>query len=145
MECTSHEDFSSTARDHAQNPRNFGVLSFFNAFAYITGPCGDTMAFWLCVHDGVVERVSFVTDGCGSSLACGSMTACLAEGRRIEEAAALEQRDVLEALGGLPRELEHCALLAASTLKAACADYLEAPQTTPDKEKPADDSPGGTN
>jgi Mrp family chromosome partitioning ATPase len=52
------------------------------------------------------------------------MAACLAEGKRIEDVAALRQQDILHALGGLPMELEHCALLAADTLKAACEDYL---------------------
>jgi nitrogen fixation NifU-like protein len=128
MECTDLEGFSSKARDHARNPRNYGSLTNFNGFARITGPCGDTMAFWLRVRDGLVERASFETDGCGSSRACGSKAACLAEGRRVEEAAALQQRDILAALGGMPGEVEHCALLAANTLKAACEDYLKEPQ-----------------
>jgi len=82
------------------------------------------MVFWLLARSGKVERLSFKTDGCGPSLACGSMAACLAEGRRIEDAAGLRQQDILEALGGLPKEFEHCALLAANTLKAACEDQM---------------------
>jgi hypothetical protein len=41
------------------------------------------MEVWLRIHDGRVAAVSFVTDGCGSSRACGSMAATLAEGKRI--------------------------------------------------------------
>jgi Mrp family chromosome partitioning ATPase/predicted Fe-Mo cluster-binding NifX family protein len=52
------------------------------------------------------------------------MAACLAEGKHVEDAAAIPQRDILAALGGFPRESEHCALLATDTLQAACADYL---------------------
>ena len=37
MECTELESLSSTARDHAQNPRNYGPLSDFNGHARITG------------------------------------------------------------------------------------------------------------
>jgi NifU-like protein involved in Fe-S cluster formation len=36
----------------------------------------------------------------------------------------IQQKDILDALGGLPKKNEHCALLAANTLKAACEDYL---------------------
>jgi nitrogen fixation protein NifU and related proteins len=113
--------FTSTAREHAMHPQHYGPLTKFDGHGRITGPCGDTMEFWVAVRDGKVERVTFVTDGCGSSRACGSMTATLAEGKRIEEAAALRQRDILDALGDHFPE-EHCALLAANTLKAACND-----------------------
>ncbi|MFA4973967.1 MAG: P-loop NTPase [bacterium] len=124
MECIDAGGFTDVACDHAANPRNHGPLDRFDGHARITGPCGDTMEFWLTVKDGRVDRVSFETDGCGSSLACGSMATSLAEGRRIEEAAVLNQAEILEALGGCPPEFEHCALLAANTLTAACTDVL---------------------
>jgi ATP-binding protein involved in chromosome partitioning len=124
MECFDLESFSARARDHAVNPRNYGPLEVFDGHARMTGPCGDTMEFWLLARNGLVEKVSFITDGCGPSLACGSMAACLVEGKRVEDAAGLRQQDILEALGGLPKESEHCALLAAHTLKATCQDHL---------------------
>lgn len=83
------------------------------------------MECWLSVHDGTVRGTSFITDGCGSSLACGSMATVLVEGRRVEEVKTLQQQEILSALGGLPPETEHCALLAANTLRAACEDYLQ--------------------
>ena len=124
MESTDNNGLSQIVIVHAQNPRNSGPLQEFNGHARITGPCGDTMEFWLLARNDDVEKVSFTTDGCGSSLACGSMATCLAEGKRVEEAAGLTQQDILKAFGGLPAEIEHCALLAANTLKAACEDYL---------------------
>jgi Mrp family chromosome partitioning ATPase len=124
MECVDLKGFPEVARDHAVNPRNHGPLEDFDGHARITGPCGDTMEFWLRARNGTVEKVSFITDGCGSSLACGSMATCLAEGKGIEEAAALRPENILEGLGGFPQEFEHCALLAANTLKAACEDGL---------------------
>jgi ATP-binding protein involved in chromosome partitioning len=124
MACTDRTGFSAVARDHAQHPRNYGPLEVFNGHARITGPCGDTMEFWVAAREGKVERASFITDGCGSSLACGSMATSLAVGKVVEDAAALEQKSILDALGGFPTESEHCALLAANTLKAACEDYL---------------------
>ncbi|MBI4725715.1 P-loop NTPase [candidate division TA06 bacterium] len=125
MEYADCKVFSGVALDHATNPRNHGPLKSHDGHARITGPCGDTMEFWMTVVDGHVDKVSFITDGCGSSLACGSMATTLAEGKPIEAAATLRQQDILGALGGLPPELEHCALLAANTIKAACQDYLK--------------------
>jgi nitrogen fixation protein NifU and related proteins len=123
--CIETAAVSEAARSHATAPRNYGAMKDPEGNARITGPCGDTMEFWLKVRDGKAERVSFITTGCGPSLASGSMTVTLAEGKSIREAAALRQEDVLDALGGLPKESEHCALLAVTTLKAACEDYLK--------------------
>ncbi|GAJ20640.1 unnamed protein product, partial [marine sediment metagenome] len=72
----------------------------------------------------IVQEASFFTDGCGTSIASGSMVTELARGKKLSQAQRISQKDVLNALGGLPEESEHCALLAADTLKAAIRDYL---------------------
>jgi nitrogen fixation NifU-like protein len=117
--------FGPQAADHADHPRNLGRLPNWDGRARVTGPCGDTMEFRVQVREGRVYRCAFTTDGCGPSLASGSMATTLAQGRTVLEALAVQQRDVLAALGGLPAEVEHCALLAANTLQAACRDCLE--------------------
>jgi ATP-binding protein involved in chromosome partitioning len=91
--------------------------------ACITGPCGDTMEFWLRIREGRIVRAQFITDGCWPSIASGSAAAKLAEGKTLEEAARISQDAVLEAVGGLPEESRHCALLAATTLTAAVTNY----------------------
>lgn len=121
---SAEADFSALAWDHALRPRHYGMPSDWDGRARITGPCGDTMEFWVSLRADNVDRVSFVTDGCGSSKACGSMAVTLAEGRYLAEVVTISQADILAALGGLPKESEHCALLAASTLRAACEDTV---------------------
>lgn len=116
-----------------QTPRNYGPLERWDGHARITGPCGDTMEYWLQIAAGRILQAHFTTTGCGSSRAAGSMTAELAVGKWLSDAARLEQRDVLQALGGLPKESEHCALLAANTLKAAIADYEARQQAAPQR------------
>jgi Mrp family chromosome partitioning ATPase/NifU-like protein involved in Fe-S cluster formation/predicted Fe-Mo cluster-binding NifX family protein len=125
MAANDLEKLTPTARDHAEHPRHHGPSVDFNGHARVTGPCGDTMEFWLNVQDGKVAGISFTTDGCGPSQACGSMAACLAEGKKVRAVSRLGQWDIIKALGGLPGEFAHCALLAADTLGAACRDYLE--------------------
>ena len=116
--------YSETAIDHAMNPRNIGGMDSADGFATITGPCGDTMRICLRVKNDVILEAAFTTDGCGPSIASGSMVTELAKGKNAIQAQRISQQDVLSALGGLPEESEHCALLAANTLKEAVRDYL---------------------
>ena len=116
--------YSEAAIEHSMNPRNLGDLEDADGFAKVIGPCGDTMEIWLKVKNGTIANATFMTDGCGTSIASGSMVTELAKGRSISEARRISQQDVLGALGGLPEESEHCALLAADTLKEAIKDCL---------------------
>ena len=95
-----------------------------DGFARVTGPCGDTMEIWLKVNGDTIINASFITDGCGTSIASGSMVTEMTKSKHISDAQKTTQQDVLDALGGLPQESEHCALLAANTLKAAIRDYI---------------------
>ena len=116
--------YSETTIDHFMSPRNLGNMSDADGFGKVTGSCGDTMEIWLKVNSGTIADASFMTDGCGTSIASGSMVTELAKGRSVSEARRISQQDVLSALGGLPKESEHCALLAADTLKEAIRDYM---------------------
>jgi nitrogen fixation NifU-like protein len=82
------------------------------------------MSVWLKVEGATIISASFLTDGCGPTIASGSMVTEMVKGKSISEAEKTTQRDVLDALGGLPQESEHCALLAANTLQAAIRDYI---------------------
>lgn len=126
---TTQEQVSVEAVDRFHHPRNFGPIDQCNGHARITGPCGDTMEIWLQVADGQIVKAGFTTDGCGPSRASGSMATELAIGKAIDETTCVEQSDILHALGGLPSESEHCALLAANTLQAAIRDSQQREQT----------------
>ena len=116
--------YSEKTIDHFLKPRNLGEIPAPDGLGRITGPCGDTMEICLKVRHGRVRNASFLTDGCGTTIASGSMVTELAKGKSISEAQKITQQDVLDALGGLPEDSLHCALLAANTLKEAIKDYL---------------------
>jgi nitrogen fixation NifU-like protein len=118
------ETYSETAVEHSMNPRNVGDMADADGSAKISGPCGDTMELWLKIKGDTIQQACFLTDGCGTSIASGSMVTELAKGKKLGQAQRISQQDVLDALGGLPEESEHCALLAADTLKAAIKDYM---------------------
>jgi nitrogen fixation NifU-like protein len=117
--------YTKTVVDHALNPRNVGSMTHADGFGRVTGPCGDTMEIWLRVKNGAIAQATFWTDGCGTSIAAGSMVTELVRGKAIAEGLRITQQDVLDALGGLPEESIHCALLAANTLREAIRDYLD--------------------
>jgi nitrogen fixation NifU-like protein len=116
--------YSEAVVEHSMDPRNLGELEDANGFARVIGPCGDTMLMWLKVNGATIIDASFMTDGCGTTIASGSMVTEMVKGKSISEAQKTTQGDVLVALGGLPQESEHCALLAANTLKEAIRDYI---------------------
>ncbi len=111
--------YSPTVIEHFQNPRNFGALENADAYTFMSGMCGDTIGIFLNVFDGRVRRLGFVTNGCGPTIACASAITCMAEGKTLEEASAITGSDLIDYLGGLPKENTHCADLAANTLKGA--------------------------
>ncbi len=115
--------FSDVVIDHANNPRNAGSIEGADGYASVTGLCGDTIQIWLKVTDGKIGEITFWTDGCGTTIAAGSMVTELARGKALPEALQITPRDVLDALGGLPEESVHCAFLAANALHEAIKDY----------------------
>jgi nitrogen fixation NifU-like protein len=116
--------YSEKVIDHFLNPRNLGELGDADGFGKVTGPCGDTMQICLRVNDGKITEVAFMTDGCGTTIACGSMTTELAKGKAVTEALRITQDGILKSLDGLPEDDIHCSLLAANTLKEALRDYV---------------------
>ena len=104
-------------------PANFGPLKGAQAHAGFTGPCGDTMEFWLQFHEGRISRATYTSDGCWHSVISGSAAATLALGRGPEELNALTQDDVFAEVGVLPPDHRHCCRLAAKTLKLAAAEF----------------------
>ena len=115
--------YSERAIDHAMNPRNAGRLREPDGLAKITGPCGDTIEISLKISGGRITDARFWTDGCGPSIACGSVITELVKGKSISEAEKIEYTTVLEALDALPDSDVHCSLLASKTLKAAIESY----------------------
>jgi nitrogen fixation NifU-like protein len=117
--------YGPTVIDHWMNPRRWGPLPNPDGYARYPGSCGDTMQVWLRVVGDRIDDCSFMTDGCGSSIACGSALCELALGRTMERAAELDDEAILKHLGGLPQEDVHCAVLAATTFFRALDDFVQ--------------------
>ena len=106
------------------NPIYMGTIDNPDGYACLTGSCGDTMQIFLRFENGRVKNASFQTDGCGSSAVCGSFAAEMAIGKNPDELIKITGDAILEKLGGLPEEEEHCAFLAEESLQGALNDYM---------------------
>ncbi|MDF0590410.1 iron-sulfur cluster assembly scaffold protein [Methanotrichaceae archaeon Mx] len=60
---------------------------------------------------------------CAAKIASTSVTTQLTKGKTLEEAKSVSLKEVVEELGGLPKNKVHCAHLATSGLKAAIMKY----------------------
>ncbi len=116
--------YTETTIDHTLNPRNMGEMEDADGFGRVTGPCRDTMEIWLRMRNNIVVAATFSTDGCGTTIAAGSILTELVKGKSIPQVLRISQQDVLSALGGLPEDSKHCALLAVNALKEAFKDYF---------------------
>jgi nitrogen fixation NifU-like protein len=106
------------------NPKNMGPLEQPDGYAGVKGPCGDTIEIFLRISGERITKATFMTDGCGPTLAAGGVVTELATGKSLQDAAEITQNLILKELGGLPEESKHCALLAANTLAKAIAEYF---------------------
>ena len=119
----AREAFSETVIEYAYNPRNVGKISDADGVGKVTGTCGDTVQIQIRVENGRIRESKFLTDGCGISIAYGSMLTEMITDKTIEEALMINSDDLLRSLGGLPDEDVHCSVLAVDTLHAAIDDY----------------------
>jgi nitrogen fixation NifU-like protein len=108
-----------------RTPLYMGRLEAPDGYGRITGSCGDTMQIFLKFENDRVRQASFITDGCGTSTVCGSFAAELSLGKNPDDILLVTGETILQILGDLPEEERHCAFLAAETLQAAVADYLQ--------------------
>ena len=105
---------------------NVGVIENPDVALAYTGPCGDTIKLFLKIgEDDVIDNAKFQYLGCPASAACGSILTQMIKGKTLLEAKKITEDDVLRALGGLPGEECHCAILAATTLHKTISKYEE--------------------
>jgi nitrogen fixation NifU-like protein len=118
--------YSEKVMDHFTNPRNVGEIENADGVGMVGNPkCGDIMKISIKVEDNRIVDCKFKTFGCGAAIATSSMATELVKGRTVEEALAITNAAVAEALDGLPPLKMHCSMLAEEGIKSAIEDYLK--------------------
>ncbi len=119
--------YSEKVVDHYENPRNVGSFNKDDSdvgTGIVGQPsCGDVMKLQIKVNDeGVIEDAKFKTYGCGSAIASSSLVTEWVKGKTVNEALAIKNSEIAEALALPPVKL-HCSVLAEDAIKAAITDY----------------------
>ncbi len=118
--------YSEKVMDHFRNPRNVGVIEDADGTGEVgNAKCGDIMKIYLKIQDNIIIDVKFETFGCGSAIASSSMATEMIKGKPVDQAMALTNKAVAEALDGLPAHKLHCSVLAEEAVKAALKDYYD--------------------
>lgn len=114
--------YSAKVLDHLENPRNVGELTDATVKGESNNPvCGDHLYIWLRLDGEAIAEARFMVQGCPPSIAAGSVLTEMLIGRRIDEARLLTPAEVTAALDSLPRNKEHCSVLAIDALRSALA------------------------
>lgn len=120
------ESFSDKVIDHFMSPRNCGSIADANGEGSFGDPgCGDYVTIQIKVRDNQIEDIKFLVFGCTAAVASSSMTTVLAKGKTLDEALQITDKDIADALDGLPEQKLHCSVLGASALKNAIEDYFK--------------------
>ena len=118
--------YTDTVMDHFMHPRNVGEIKNPSGVGEVgNAKCGDIMKMYLDIENDVIKDVKFETFGCGSAIASSSMATEMIKGKTVEEALAISNKDVVDALGGLPAHKLHCSVLAEEAIKSAVKDYYD--------------------
>jgi len=110
--------------DHFTNPRNMGEIPDADGIGEVGNPaCGDIMRITLRIEENRIVDAKFKTFGCAAAIASSSMATELIRGKTLDEAWAVTNRAVAEALEGLPPQKVHCSVLAEEGIHKAIDDY----------------------
>ncbi len=116
--------YTDIVMDHFMNPRNVGEIENADGIGEVGNiKCGDIMRIYIKVENDVIEDIKFKTFGCGSAIAASSVATEIIMGMTVEDALKVTNKQVIDALGGLPPVKIHCSVLAEQALKAAIYDY----------------------
>ncbi len=119
------EIYQQHVLDHYSNPRNRREIENAELQYRDSNPlCGDEVAMYAKLKDGLMEDLSFIGRGCAISQASASMITEALKGASLSQAAEMGKDEVIKMLmiQISPTRLK-CALLPLKTLQAGIRVY----------------------
>ncbi len=121
--------YTAGVMEHFSKPHNYGKIKNPDGVGKVGNIyCGDVMWLYIKVAKNkdkkdIIKDIKFETFGCVAAIATSSAITDLAKGKTLEEAIAIDKREIVQSLGGLPPIKLHCSVLAADALAEAIYDY----------------------
>lgn len=109
--------YSERAVEYYINLVNVGTIENPDAHYIFTDSCGDTMEIFLKISSDVITDATFQAIGCAGSFTSGSALTKMIKGKTLLDCEKLNENNVLDHLGTMPKQKVHCARLAVLTLK----------------------------
>ena len=111
--------YSERLLEHFKNPRNVGELGPPSVTVEVSNPaCGDILRLSARFENGRAAEVRYKVRGCTASIAAGSALTEWIAGKTREQIGTFQLAVVDDAVGGLPAESQHAAVLCAEGVKA---------------------------
>jgi nitrogen fixation NifU-like protein len=112
--------------EHLRNPRNVGVIENPDGVGYLGDPSyGFDLELYIKVKNNTITDTRFKAFGCAATIATVSMVSEMLEGKSIEQALDISDKEIAEALDGLPPSRMHSAELGHKLIKSAVDDFIQ--------------------
>ena len=118
--------FSKKVLDHFSHPRNVGIIENPDGVGYYGDPSnGFDLELYIKVKDDTIIDARFRALGCATAIATVSMVSEMLEGKSITQALDISDKEIAEALDGLPPSRMHCAEIGHELIKSAVDNYVQ--------------------
>jgi nitrogen fixation NifU-like protein len=115
--------YSTKAIEFYLNKVNVGTCDDADICCGYTGPCGDTMEFFLKIDSNNIQDAKFQALGCEGAFICGSAVTEMVKGMPLSQAERLEQDQVIAYLNGMPEGKHDCVCLSVRTLRKTLEEF----------------------
>ncbi len=122
-------DYSDEVKKHFLQPRHAGEVEQPDLDATVGNiTCGDALRLMIKLDEEKrITDAKFQTFGCASAIASSDILIDLILGKTVDEASAVTNAEIAEALGGLPDAKMHCSVMGMEALQKAVAQYRGEP------------------